>query len=594
MSTHAEGILWDLSDLYSGVDDPGIDRDLDKADIEAKALAERSRGRIGELDPGGMDELLKAYEAVLDTAWKPRIFAYLHWSTDTEDTHRGALLQKTTERNSRLTQELLFLELEWAGVPEKTAAALIQDSRLEHYRHWLTTTRRYRPHLLSEPEERILNEKSLVGRNAWVRFFDEIHAAARYQWEGGSIPSQSILTKLYHSDRTIRKKAAASFTRGLAEISRTTTYVFNCILGDKDSDDRLRSYPNWISARHLDNQVDDSTVEALIQAVTGRYDIVARYYGLKAGLLGVDELFDYDRYAPLPASEKEYTWDEAGNMVLDAYGRFHEKMGLTAKMFFDRRWIDAFSRPGKTGGAYSHSTVPSVHPYVFLNYEGNSRDVMTLAHELGHGVHQMLSKDQGILQADTPLTTAETASVFGEMLVFQDLMAREEDPKARLSMLVGKIEDSFATVFRQVAMNRFEDGIHEHRRKKGELSAEDFTAHWMKTQREMFQGSVTLTDDYGTWWSYIPHFIGTPGYVYAYAFGELLVLALFRRYEEMGPGFADLYIDMLSAGGSSWPHELVAPLGVDLKDPGFWSGGLEELEKLVIQAEELAENVNSR
>jgi len=322
--------------------------------------------------------------------------------------------------------------------------------------------------------------------------------------------------------------------------------------------------------------------------VTGRYDLVARYYLLKRRLLGLEELYDYDRYAPLPAAEHRYGWEQAREMVLEAYGEFHPEMSEIARRFFGERWIDAAVRPGKRGGAYSHGAVPSVHPYVFMNFNGNARDVMTLAHELGHGVHQFLARRQGMLLADTPLTTAETASVFGEMLVFQRLMAREQDPRARLSLLVSKIEDTFATVFRQVAMNRFEEAAHTARRSDGELPAERFGELWMETQEAMFADSVTLTESYRLWWSYIPHFIHSPGYVYAYAFGELLVLALYARYQEAPEGFADRYLELLGAGGSRWPEELVKPLGVDLKDPEFWTRGLGMIDELVGQAEELA------
>jgi oligoendopeptidase F len=334
--------------------------------------------------------------------------------------------------------------------------------------------------------------------------------------------------------------------------------------------------------------VDDKTVDALVEAVTSRYDIVARYYRLKRRLLGLDELFEYDRYAPLPAADRRYSWDEGRQIVLDAYGQFHPRMAEVAGWFFDHRWIDAPPRPGKLGGAFSHETVPSVHPYILLNFEGRPRDVMTLAHELGHGVHQKLAGVQGALQAHTPLTTAETASVFGEMLVFQALMAQETDPQVRLGMLTSKIEDSFATAFRQISMNRFEHAIHTARRTEGELTAERFSELWLETQRAMFGDSVTLTEDYGLWWSYIPHFIGTPGYVYAYAFGELLVLALYARYRQAGGDFAEKYLAMLTRGGSDWPHQIVAPLGVDLTDPTFWHGGLGILADLVAEAEELA------
>ncbi|MFW5973055.1 MAG: M3 family oligoendopeptidase, partial [Bacteroidota bacterium] len=332
-------------------------------------------------------------------------------------------------------------------------------------------------------------------------------------------------------------------------------------------------------------------VDALIGAVTSRYDIVARFYRLKARLLGIDRLMDYDRYAPIGEADRRYDWGEAKEIVLTSYRDFHPQMGETARMFFDQRWIDAPVVAGKRGGAFSHGAVPSVHPYVLMNYTGKIRDVQTLAHELGHGVHQYAARRQGVLQSSTPLTTAETASVFGEMLVFQRLMKIESDERNRLAMLVGKIDDTIATVFRQVAMNRFEDRVHQERREAGELPADRFGELWMETQDAMFQGSVTLGEHYRHWWSYIPHFLHTPGYVYAYAFGELLVLALYARYLLVGDAFADQYLALLEAGGSDWPHRLVGRLGVDLTDPDFWARGLSAIEDLVVQAEELADRV---
>jgi oligoendopeptidase F len=580
---------WDLSDLYAGGDDPAIARDLDAADTAAEELDARYRGRVAHLDAAALGSCLGAYEAVRELAGKIGSFAYLNWAANTADAPRGALLQRATERGSRLSQKLVFLELELAHASDEAAADWLADPILGRYRHWLEQIRRFRPHLLTEAEEVILAEKEVTGRSAWDRFFDELHGAARYELDGQALARDQALTRLYSPDRNLRKRAADTVTATLRGMQQASTYVFNTILADKASDDRLRHYESWISERNLANQVEDRTVEALIEAVTSRYDIVERYYRLKRRLLGLDTLDDYDRYAPLPAAELSYTWDEARQIVLDAYNRFHPNMAEVASLFFERGWIDAAARPAKMGGAFSHPVVPSVHPYVLVNYDGKPRDVMTLAHELGHGVHQKVSGIQGLLQHRTPLTTAETASVFGEMLVFQDLMAKEADPHARLAMLTTKIEDSFATAFRQIAMNRFEDAIHTHRRTSGELSTEQFSELWLASQRAMFGGSVTLREEYGIWWSYVHHFTGAPGYVYAYAFGELLVLALYARYQEAGPTFAPAYMAMLTAGGSDWPHDLVRPLGVDLTDPGFWHQGLRILDEMVAEAERLAE-----
>ncbi|MCX6032861.1 MAG: M3 family oligoendopeptidase [Chloroflexi bacterium] len=584
----AEAVTWNLADLYAAADDPAIERDLDLSDAEADRLAETYRGRIAGLSAAEMAEMLAAYEMLRERAEKVGNYASLVWAADTTPAAHGALLQRATERGSRLSQKLVFFDLELAATSDEVARAWLADPILAKYHHWLELIRRYHPHLLTEPEEKILAEKSIIGRSAWSRFFNEVHEAARYDFDGVQLTRDQILSKLYRADREERQRAAAVVTAGLKEMQRTTTFIFNNILADKASDDRLRHYPTWITQRNMGNEVDDRTVDALVAAVTARYDIVARYYRLKRRLLGLDELFDYDRYAPLPAADRRYSWAEARQIVLNAYGRFSPRMAELAGLFFDKSWIDAAVRPGKLGGAFSAATTPSVHPYILMNYEARPRDVMTLAHELGHGIHQKLAGGQGLLQADTPLTTAETASVFGEMLVFQDLLSRESDPQVRLAMLTSKLEDSFATCFRQISMNRFEHAIHTGRREEGELPIERFSELWLATQRAMFTDSVTLTDDYGLWWSYVTHFIGTPGYVYAYAFGELLVLALYARYQHDGAGFADAYVEMLSAGGSHWPHEIVKPLGVDLTDPGFWSNGLQILADMVTEAERLA------
>lgn len=585
--TGAEDILWDLSDLYARVDDPQIEADIARTNALADDFAAIYRGKVASLDAEGLRAAVSAYEAIVEAANKLGAFAYLIWTTDAANARYGALLQRLTEWEAQLQQKLVFFELEWVNAPDEFAQAMLGDAALAHYRHWLETTRRYQPHRLSEPEEKILAEKSVTGRSAWARFFSELMGNTRYPFDGEELTQAAILAKLHEPDRDVRQRAARAFTEVLRGQLPTLTFIFNTLAADKASDDRLRHYPSWIASRNLENEVSDDVVEALINAVTARYDIVARYYRLKWALLGVDRLYDYDRYAPLPAAEGRYEWAQAREMVLRAYGQFHPQMAEVAGQFFARSWIDAPPYPGKRSGAYSASVVPSAHPYIFLNYTGNARDVMTLAHELGHGIHQYLSREQGMLQQHTPLTTAEMASTFGEMLVFSDFMAHETDSAVRLAMLAQKIEDCFSTIFRQIAMNRFEHGMHTARREEGELTSERLGAIWMETQRAMFGDSVELTDNYALWWSYIPHFLHTPGYVYAYAFGELLVLALFARYRQEGDSFAPRYLEVLRAGGSDWPEKTLAPLGVDLTDPHFWQEGLGEIEKLVTQAEEL-------
>jgi oligoendopeptidase F len=499
------------------------------------------------------------------------------------------MFQRVNEFGAAMKQHYVFFTIEWANTSEEQAARLLADPALAFYKHYLETERRYRPHLLTEPEEKVIAEMDVTGSDSWTRFFAETMGAARYTYRGQSLSQAAVMKPLYSPDRTDRKDAADALTAGLRETARTTTFIYNTILSDKATYDRLRKYSTWVSSRNLSNEASDETVNALITAVTSRYDLVSRYYTLKRDLLGVGELFDYDRYAPLPfRAESKFSWNEAKEIVLRGYGGFDENLAEVAEMFFDKRWIDAPVRPGKRSGAFSAGVTSSVHPYILMNFTGTGRDVATLAHELGHGIHQYLSRERGTLQMHTPLTTAEMASTFGEMLVFADLISRENDPKARLAMLAGKIEDTFATIFRQTSMNRFEDAIHTERRTKGELTTERFSEHWLTTQRAMFGESVTLREDYGLWWSYIPHFLNTPGYVYAYAFGELLVLALYAKYKSEGPSFIPKYHEVLSMGGSDWPHHILRKVGVDLNDPNFWREGLGEIEKLIEQAEALA------
>jgi len=586
--TRADDVRWKLDDLYES--ESAMRDDLGAAQREAEQLSEIYRGRVADLSAAQLAEALDELEAVQDRAGRAYTFAYLRWSTDTNDPERGALLQHVKEAYTQIEQQLIFFETEWAEAPEEHAEKLIESDELAGYEHFLEVERLKKDYLLTEPEEKILSEKNVTGRSAWNRYFDETMGAARFELNGDELTRQEILKKLHEPDRDLRRRAALAFTDGLEDHERTLTFVFNTTLADKASDDRLRGYEHWLRSRNLSNEVEDETVDALIEAVTGRYDLVARFYDLKRRLLGLDDLKDYDRYAPLSDADTRYEWDDARGIVLDAYGDFHPQMAEVAGRFFDDGWIDAPLAPGKRGGAFSHGAVPSAHPYVLLNYTGKPRDVRTLAHELGHGVHQFLAREQGVLQASTPLTTAETASVFGEMLVFQRLLRREDDPQNRLAMLVSKIDDTMATVFRQTALNRFENKIHTARREEGELTSERFAEAWMETQRAMFAGSVTLEDHYRRWWSYIPHFLHTPGYVYAYAFGELLVLALYAEYERTGDGFSERYLDLLAAGGSDWPRALVGRFGLDLTDADFWQQGLDAIEELIDDAEELAEN----
>lgn len=589
--TGAEKINWDLSDLYTSSEDPNLAKDKEEILNEADAFAAKYKGKIAELSVSEFKAMLMEYEALQDKGGKIGSFAYLQWSTNTTNSGYGKLVQEANELGSELNQKLVFLDVEWMQVSDEDAQKMIDAPELDFYKHYLESSRRYKNHVLKEEQEQILSAKSVTGRSAWIRFFDETLGQAKFELDGKEYAEQEVLSKLHDGDRDLRIRAHASLTKKFKELAHPLTYVFNTLLADKSTNDKLREYPSWITSRNMANETDDATVDALVNAVTSNYPMVQRYYNLKAKLLGLDNMYDYDRYAPMMQNEATITWEEARKMVMDSYTEFHPNMGEITAEFFDKNWIDAAIKPGKRGGAYSASTVPSVHPYVFMNFDGKIRDVQTLAHELGHGVHQYLSRQQGPLQAGTPLTTAETASVFGEMLVFQNLLKELSDPKEKLALIVGKIDDTIATVFRQISMNRFENAMHTARREEGELTTEKFSELWMEQQKALYGDSVTLTDEYGIWWSYIPHFLHTPGYVYAYAFGELLVLALYEEFTENPDGFADRYMELLSAGGSEWPHDLVAKMGLDIRDPEFWNKGLSSFEKMIDEAEELASNL---
>ncbi len=590
-AAEAEDIRWDLSDLYNSPEDPKLKNDKKKLLKLADHFSGKYKGKVAKLNHEQFFNALNEYEQIIETAHKIGSYSQLIWTTDTENPELGKLLQEASELGSEISQKLVFFDVEWLKIDDEHAEKIISSESLSGYKHYLQVSRLYKEHTLSEEAEKVMSAKSVTGRSAWNRYFDETLGAARFEFDGENLTEQEVLSKLHSGDRNVRKKAHASLTATFKTLRRTLTFIFNTILADKATNDKLRGYENWITSRNLSNQIDDRSVEALVDAVTGRYPLVQRYYKLKKDLLGYDELYDYDRYAPLRESETSIEWGSAKKMVLDAYEGFHPEMREIATKFFDHNWIDAAIRPGKRGGAYSASTVSSVHPYVFMNYDGKIRDVQTLAHELGHGVHQYLSREQGELQSGTPLTTAETASVFGEMLVFQKLMETLEDPREKLSLLIGKIDDTIATVFRQISMNRFEDAIHTRRRNEGELKGEDFSDEWYRTQSDLYGDSVTVTDEYRLWWCYIPHFLHTPGYVYAYAFGELLVLSLYQKYKEGTGQFEEKYIDLLKAGGSDWPHNLLKKLGVDVQNANFWDSGLEIFETMIEDAEDLAAQI---
>jgi oligoendopeptidase F len=586
--THVDSVTWDLEPLVEQGGDDAVDRLLDESERRAGAFKDRYAGRVADLDAEGLREAMTELAELYELVGRAGSYAMLRFSEATDDPEGGALLQKVQERGASIETAVLFFDLEWQKLPDERAEELLTAPGLEFCAHHLRVSRRLGPHRLSEPEERVMTELRVTGRSAWARLFEEQVAAVMVDLDGDSIPLEMAFAKLFLPDREERRRAADAITAALRPGLRTRGYVFNTLVAEKATDDRLRSFPNWLAARNIENEVSDESVEALVEAVRARYEIARRWYRLKAQLLGVDGLADYDRNASVATKEDTIEWAEARDLVLGTYASFSSELGDLTRRFFDERWIDAPARPGKRGGAFSAATVPSVHPYVMLNFTGNRRDVLVMAHELGHGVHQALAAGQGIFHQNTPLTVAETASVFGEALTFGRLLEQTKDPESRLALLAENIEGSIATVFRQISMHTFEASVHEERRTRGELAPARFDELWAESQEELFGDSVEVTDGYRSWWSYVHHFIGSPGYVYAYAYGQLLALSVYRRYLEEGDDFVEKYLDLLRAGGSKPPEELGRIVGVDLTDPGFWNSGLDLVEQQLEEAEAAA------
>jgi len=588
---------WDLSDLYPAPDSPELAADLDRATADAQAFAARYRGRVADLDGAQLAEAVAAYEVIDERLSKAMSYAGLVYAGDNEDAEIGRFYQGVSERVNAISADLIFFTLEINRLEDADLAKRLADSRLAHFDPWLRTVRLFRPHQLSDEVERLLHERHVVGAGAWSRLFDQSLAGMRFRVADADLAISDALNLLSDPDRAKRKAAAEAIGAEFGRQIRTFALITSTLAKDKQIDDNWRRYPRSVSYRNLSNQVEDAVVDALASAVKEAYPSLShRYYRLKAkwlnggptGGAGGDAVLDYyDRNAPLPGDpDREFGWDEARALVLDAYGRFSPRMAEVGQRFFDKPWIDAPVRPGKQSGAFAHPTVPSAHPYLLLNYHGRSRDVMTLAHELGHGVHQVLAGRQGHLMSATPLTLAETASVFGEMLTFQALLARAKDGCERRFLLAAKVEDMLNTVVRQIAFFDFEARVHAARR-EGELTPDQLGEIWLAVQRESLGPALRFDDGYRHYWAYIPHFIHSPFYVYAYAFGDCLVNALYAVYQQGEPGFADRYLEMLSAGGTKTHRELLAPFGLDAADPGFWRKGLgviggfiDELERL--------------
>jgi oligoendopeptidase F len=587
--THsAAGVAWNLGDLYAGPDDPRLAGDAAAMLADAEAFARDYRGRVAGLSAAALCEAVARREAIAARSAKPQIFAHLCFAADTVDPRHGALVAATQERGTEVRRTMLFFDLEWLAVPDARALALLADPALARYRHYLTVARREAPHTLSEPEEKLLAVTANTGRSAFQRLFSSVMGGLRCRLEGRDATLEEALSALYRPARAERKAAAHAITEALLGQQRVLTFALNTLVQEHADQDRLRNRPHPMLARNLDNEIEQPAVDALLDACDRGMILVRRYHALKRRLLGVERLYDYDRYAPIGDRLPAWPWSEACRLVTEAYREFSPRLGEIAAEFLEKRWIDADPRPGKSGGAFSAGTLPELHPYILLNYTETPRDVMTLAHELGHGVHQYLARRQGYFQQGTPLTMAETASVFGEMLAFRRLMERAATPAERLALLCGKLEDMFMTVHRQAALTRFEQALHRARRERGELDPAAIGALWLAANRALYGDEVELTEGYTHWWGYISHFIQTPFYCYAYSFGELLVLALVRRHEQEGAAFVPRYLALLEAGGSAPPRDLLRPLGVDIDDPGFWNEGMALLEAWLIEAEELA------
>jgi oligoendopeptidase F len=583
---------WDLRDLYPAPDSPELKAEIARGAEEAKAFAGRYQGKIAGLSGKALAAAIREYEAIDERLSKVMSYAGLVYAGDNEDPEIGRFYQGITEQVNALSVDLIFFTLELNRIEEFDFKQKLADADLAHYAPWLATVRLFRAHILSDEAERLLHERHVVGAGAWHRLFDQTIAGMRFAVGGEDMPISDALNLLSDPDRARRKLAGEAIGAGFDKQIRTFALITSTLAKDKQIDDKWRHYPRPVSSRNLSNQVEDSVVDALAAAVKSSYaGLSHRYYQLKARWLNPDMaepvLEYYDRNAPLPGDpDRQFSWGEARSLVLDAYGAFSPRLADVGRRFFDNPWIDAPVRPGKQSGAFAHPTVPSAHPYLLLNYHGKARDVMTLAHELGHGVHQVLAAPQGHLMSNTPLTLAETASVFGEMLTFQALLARAKDAGERRFLLASKVEDMLNTVVRQTAFYDFETRVHAARA-EGELTAEQLGEIWLAVQRESLGPALRFDAGYRHFWAYIPHFIHTPFYVYAYAFGDCLVNALYAVYQQGEPGFAERYLAMLAAGGTKTHHELLAPFGLDAADPGFWLKGLgiiggfiDELERL--------------
>jgi oligoendopeptidase F len=589
IETGAERVEWNLSDLYESEDDPQLESDLRETKAAAADYRERFAGRIAELSAADLAEATAELERIVSTMRNTTLFARLRFDADTSDEARARFLAKMEEEATAFDNELRFFELEWAALEDEQADAVLEAPELGHFANFLRAQRRFRPHLLSEAEERISAEKSISGITAWGRLYSDLLSQIRVQYDGEDLSIDQARDRLrITADRGERRRLNTSTITALENNLRTRAFVLNTAISDRAIEDRLRGYPTWLSWRNQVNEISDEAVEALIEAVVARYDIMRRHYRLRARLLGLDRLADFDRFAPI-SEPPRMSWDEARETITEAYSSFSPLASEIVTRFFEGRWIDAASRPGKTPGAYCAMRVPGVHPYILMTFAGSRLSALTLAHELGHGVHAVLSEGVGYFNSELPLTLAETGSVLGEAITFRHLLDRGDDAKSRLDLVVAFIDELAGTVFGAMAANRFEDAAHKERRGEGELSATRLGELWVEVHERMYADSVELSDGFGTFWSYYPHFPLVPGYMYAYSFGSLLSLAIYQRYVQEGDAFVEPILGLLRAGGSEPPAQLVRRVGFDLDDPGLWNRGLDALEALVAEAESLAD-----
>jgi oligoendopeptidase F len=584
---------WDLADLYPGMDAPELMGDLKKAGELAIAFEAEWKGRLAAeaTNPanGNLGKALRQYEALEELVGRLVSYAGLVYAGNTSDPQRAKLYGDIQEKMTDASSHLLFFTLELNLVDDALIlTALDADAGFGHYRPWVLDLRKDKPYQLEDRVEQLFHEKSITGRGAWNRLFDETMTDLRFTIDGEQLTLEPALNRLQDPDGNIRRKAAEALAETFKQNLRVFTLITNTLAKDKEISDRWRGFSDIADSRHLANRVERPVVDALASAIREAYPRLShRYYTMKARWLGMDQMSHWDRNAPLPETpQATIGWDEAKNTVLSAYHRFSPDMAEIARSFFDRRWIDAPVRQGKAPGAFAHPTVPSVHPYVLLNYMGKPRDVMTLAHELGHGVHQVLAGPQGALMASTPLTLAETASVFGEMLTFRSMLDKTADRRERKAMLAQKVEDMINTVVRQIAFYEFERKVHTERR-NGELTSDKLGQFWLEVQAESLGPAVKLREGYETFWTYIPHFIHSPFYVYAYAFGDCLVNSLYGVYQNAEHGFQEKYFEMLKAGGTKHHSELLAPFGLDASDPAFWQTGLGVIGGLIDELEGL-------